>query len=1273
MIGKTIQDRYRLDEEIGRGGLGAVYQAHDTVLQRDVAVKVLAEPTLGTEGRTRLLDEARSVAQLSHPNIVPVYDAGEDDGISYIVMEQIIGSSLKDRPPKTYAEMVAIAIQLCKALEHAHDSGIVHRDVKPENVIISEDGTVKLTDFGLARSVATRVTSEGTLVGTVFYIAPEIALGQAYDGRADLYALGVLLYELVAGELPFFAEDPVAVISQHLHAPVVPLGVKRADVPPAFAELILRLLNKDPKDRPLSAAETIDILEKPNILESAEERDLSVIDRIVRGRMIGREEEFTIARELWNRTSAGDGQLLLISGEPGIGKTRLVQEITTQAELSGGQTFLGASYAETGMPFDPYRQMLRNIFSNGVSERPDLSQSLLADMITLLPELKGRFPDVPTNPPVDPQTEQARLFDHLTILFNMLAKDAPLMLVMEDVHWSDSGSLSLLHHLARNTRNDRVMIVGTYREVELDEARPLHEMLLDLQREGLGERMKLSRLDKEATKELLAILYAEAITPEFLDGIYRETEGNPFFIEEVTKALVESGQLRFEGGRWHRPSMDEIGIPQSVRVAIQSRVAKLPEDTQEILQQAAVFGRTFEYPALLDACQVDEDSVLDSLDRAERAQLIEEISLNGQIGFTFEHALIPTSIVEGLRLLKRRRLHMRAAVVMEERHPEDYETLAHHFNQAGESEKGVEYLLKAGDRARLLYAHQEAILDYQNALDILDEKEDLETKASTLMKLGLTYHSALDFKSARKAYEEAFLVWQRFGERLKDVQLTAAPHPFRTATNAPPTLDPGIAQDAQSHTIILQLFSGLVELSPTMSVTPDIAYSWEVFDGGLRYVFHLRDDVKWSDGVPLVAADFVLAIRRLLDPDMGPGMAGLYYDIQNAEDYHRGEIKEPEKIGVRALDDHTLEFILERRSGYFLHLMGFGSAYPVPRHAFENHGENWADPDTIVTNGAYKLISYIEGEKTVLRRNRDYHGRFSGNVDEVIYTFNADEAERLNELYIEDQIDLVYCFNFPAQIRDHIRQYHADDYVTAPSLSTIYFAFDTSRHPFTDQRVRQALTHAVDREQVAAVNQRGYYFPATGGLVPPGMPGHVPDIGLPFDPDKARELLAEAGYPEGRDFPEVEALAAAGKLSQSVSEYIANQWQSVLNINVTFKALTWDEYLNRLMEFSPHIWMMGWVADYPDPDNFLRVCEWKRYGPWENEEYDRLVEEARGMIDLSQRLHLYEQAERILVQEAPIMPIAYGRNHLIVKPWVRKLPLSPIVPVMVKDVIIEEH
>ncbi|MBE0696839.1 MAG: serine/threonine-protein kinase PknK, partial [Anaerolineaceae bacterium] len=368
--------------------MGIVYRANDNLLQRKVAVKVLWTNSLGSQGRARLLREAQAAARLNHPNIINIFDAGDSGGLSYIVMELLDGDSLFDHRPETLEETLDILRQICDALGHAHHNGIIHRDLKPENVIVTTKGIAKLTDFGLSRSVTSRISQEGAIVGTVYYLAPEQALRQDIDHRADLYALGIMMYELVTGRLPFTADDPLGVISQHLNAPVVPPSTYKPDISQVLEHIILRLLNKKPDDRPSSAAEVRYVLD--SLIENPElahipAATLSPLDRLVRGRLVGRQKEIDLVKELWRGILSGNSRntILIVSGDSGIGKTPFVKEIRSLAQVTGGRALIGECYARGGAPFGPFAQILRQ-----AAPLPDgLSEIVLADLQSIVPDI----------------------------------------------------------------------------------------------------------------------------------------------------------------------------------------------------------------------------------------------------------------------------------------------------------------------------------------------------------------------------------------------------------------------------------------------------------------------------------------------------------------------------------------------------------------------------------------------------------------------------------------------------------------------------------------------------------------------------------------------------------------------------------------------------------------------------------------------------------------------------------------------------------------------
>jgi tetratricopeptide (TPR) repeat protein/tRNA A-37 threonylcarbamoyl transferase component Bud32 len=766
-MAEAFESRYVLGEEIGRGGGAIVYRAQDTLLDRQVAIKVLHDSNLEAEGRARLLEEAKSVAQLNHPNIVTVFDAGEREGKPYIVMELVKGPSLHKARPREIDQIVDISRQICAALAHAHQHGIVHRDLKPENVLLGDDGKAKLVDFGLARSIADRVTTEGAITGTVFYLAPEQAMGQQIDGRADLYALGVILYELVAGRLPFEAEAPLAVISQHLHAPVVPPSTYNDAVPKALERLILHLLEKKPEARPASAEECNQALAEwdKELPESEIELELSLLDRIARGRLVGRERELAEFRAYWKRSLAGEGRVILISGEPGIGKTRLTREFLDRTRVSRFPALQGECYAEGGASYAPIVQILRQALEEGLIDSATIPQHVAADLISLAPELAFRFPETPPNPTLQPEAEKQRIFESFVSFCQLLWEDSSLLLSVDDVHWADSGTLELLRHLARRTRTQPLLIVLTYREVELDESLPLQEFLYSLNRERLTVRVKLGRLSRDKTREMLTAMFDETITDEFLDGIFYETEGNPFFIEEVCKALVEQGSLSFKDGRWDKPSMQNLQIPQSVRVAIQSRLGKLPEQAQRVLEIGAVIGNEFEYDLLLEASEVEEGVLIDALEMARRGQLIREIRSNGAVNFAFMHALIPTTLRNSVGGLRRRRYHSRVAQVLEVKRPHDFERLAYHHEYAGHPNRSRTYYFQAGERALRAHAFQDALRSFQRALDRWPEK-DAPGRATLLHKYADCLGMLGDFAGQWQALEQAADLFEHADDRI---------------------------------------------------------------------------------------------------------------------------------------------------------------------------------------------------------------------------------------------------------------------------------------------------------------------------------------------------------------------------------------------------------------------------------------------------------------------------------------------------------------------------
>jgi ABC-type oligopeptide transport system substrate-binding subunit/DNA-binding SARP family transcriptional activator len=1022
-------------------------------------------------------------------------------------------------------------------------------------------------------------------------------------------------------------------------------------------------------------------------LRPAADAGRNPLDVVTRSKLVGRAKELAFLEDCWQAAMAGRATLVLISGEAGVGKTRLVHEFAHRLRSQGARVLCGRCYEfERMLPYQPIADALRTVLPNLTSSQLlGFPAWTLVEIARLVPTILEKRPELEIAPMIAPGEERARLLNATACLLAGLSSNAPLLLVLEDLQWASESTLQMLHHLAHHLTGEGLLMVGTFRPEGLAPDHPLFDLRRRLTRAQLAKALRLPRISATDVEALVKEMSGagEAIVP-LADRLYRETEGNPFFLVEIVNALFEMGVIHLEGGAWQgafdQVHRGELPLPASVSALIQARTRRLSEDTQEALKLAVVLGREFDFDLLNAAWGRGEDATLGALDEMLRHRLIDEGLGTTARDYAFTHHKIQQAVYAGIPRRRRQQAHALAGTTMEQVYAATIEELAgelaFHFREGMQHDKAlkdkeIDYLLKAADRARLAYAQQEAVDYYQQVLRLLQEQHAYEPTARTLMALGLTHQSAFQYQQARQAYEKGFDMWQRASAMEPSVPPQPAPHPLRLHLGNPVTLDPTLAVDPYSGTVIEQLFCGLVELTPQIGIQPDVARSWEVSEGGRRYLFHLRDDIVWSDGVPVTAGDFEFAWKRVLDPATGSPIANLLYDIAGAKGLHGGECGR-EDVAVHAVDELTLMLDLESPTAHFLQLLAYNATFPVPSHVLQVYGESWSDADKIVTNGPFQLASWNQEASMVLTCNPKYHGRRRGNVDQVDLRLLPHGAWSARwQMYEADALDVLDLMGAPGLERDRARHRHPRDYVSTPLLSTQYTGFVTTQKPFDDRRVRRAFVLAIDKERMNDTVLGADSTPATGGYIPVGMPGHSAGIGLPYDPDQARDLLAEAGYPGGRGFPVAEWISLSG--AEPWAGYLQAQWAQALGVEVRWEIVEYATFIHRLYEQPPHMFGMGWVADYPDPDSFLRASLIRHYTRWRNPTYDELVEKARRSTVQGERMNLYAQADRLLIEEAVLLPGTYARDHLLVKPWVSRYPTSPALKHCWKDVVIEPH
>ena len=499
--------RYQVKKFLGEGGKKKVYLALDGLLDREVAFALIKTEGLDETARVRVRREAQAMGRLgAHPHIVTVFDLGEIDGQPYMVTEFMGGGDVEHLIKK--AENHRVPIERCleigrqvgMGLEFAHAKGIVHRDLKPGNVWLTGAGVAKIGDFGLALSLdRSRLTSEGMMVGTVSYMPPEQAMGGEVTPQADLYSLGAMLYEMVTGRPPFLGDDAVAVIGQHINTPPVAPSWHNPACPRDLEALILRLLAKDPAQRPAHAGDVLTALAAVDVKDIAErtEAETRSLDSLSGGVFVGRQREMGELKAALEEALSGHGRLVMLVGEPGIGKTRTALELATYAGLRKAQVLWGRCYESQGTP--PYWPWVQAIRSYVREHEPAQLQRAMgvgaADIAEIVSDVRQCLPDLETPPALEsPEAARFRLFDSIAAFLKSASVGQPLVLILDDLQWADKLTLLLLQFVAGELAAARVLLIGTYRDVELSRKHPLAQALGELTRERAFRRVLLRGL-----------------------------------------------------------------------------------------------------------------------------------------------------------------------------------------------------------------------------------------------------------------------------------------------------------------------------------------------------------------------------------------------------------------------------------------------------------------------------------------------------------------------------------------------------------------------------------------------------------------------------------------------------------------------------------------------------------------------------------------------------------------------------------------------------------
>ncbi|APR81699.1 serine/threonine protein kinase [Minicystis rosea] len=809
---------YRIVRALGRGGMGVVYHAEHRETGEPCALKTvrLADQAMLSSIRR----EIHALRRLVHPGVVRIVAEGIDDGLPWYAMDLLRGRTLHDHnalqwrdgntlgvtttmaaptdaataelppsgplssdapravvetapvssvpraPGRTLAETLGLLRGVCDTLAFVHGMGLVHRDLKPDNVFIRDDGTPVLVDFGLALAASGATGRDvlavsGRPMGSPAYMAPEQIRGELVDARADLYALGCMLYESVTGRVPFEGTVQM-VISQHLYKQPAPPSQIVAGVPAALEQLILTLLQKRPQER-IGYADDVAVALAALGAEGPEGWRRGQ-PYLYRPGLAGRSDKLADVVTALGRAQQQKGARIFVGGESGVGKTRFAMEISQLATRRGLRVVAGECAAVSAgedrdavraAPLHPFRPLLLSIADRCREMGAEETARLLGDRGPVLGAYEPsilRLPGQDQQPelaPLQAQAARARLVSALTETLSAFGASEPLLLLIDDLQWADENSLAVLEALDEAWLDrSPVVLLGTYRTEEASDA------VRALTRAEGALSIELGRLDAAAVGQMVSDMLAMPAPPSaFIDFLVEQSEGNPFFIAEYLRVAIEERVLaRNERGEWRvanesmRSSFREaLPLPRELYALVGRRVAALGTGARALSRVAAVLGREFDADVLAAATTLDEIPGLEAIEELRARQILDVVG--GRLRFA--HDKLREIIYADIPAEQSRALSGVAARAIEARYgntPEIagyYPILAHHFATAGDDAKAIEYLEKAGHRALETGASAEALGFFRRALELDeqrrargDEPADMLRRASWERRLG---------------------------------------------------------------------------------------------------------------------------------------------------------------------------------------------------------------------------------------------------------------------------------------------------------------------------------------------------------------------------------------------------------------------------------------------------------------------------------------------------------------------------------------------------------
>lgn len=821
-LDEIIAGRYRVIRKLGSGGMAVVHLVERLNIGDLAALKLMNQTVAADpESLAQFEMEARLAASASHPNVVQIYDFGiTENRVPYLVMEYLEGPNLSEELRKNGTLSLERAVEIfqpiCAAVTAAHASGLIHRDLKPSNVILQRlkwgGEFVKVVDFGIAKAITSQASqdpsSKGAVVGTLGYMSLEQVKGEDLDNRSDIYSLAVIFYELLTGTLPYQANSvPQLLVAMAKEQPRS-LKSLRPDIPSRIELILFKSLSRNRNDRHQSANDlaqelmdaanrarpifvrkatgelVTDTFETPDTLKTgtfAAQRWQGVAGTLNLEYCVGREKELEQLRENFLQSAQGRNLPIIISGDPGTGKSQILLEYQRVAEREGAVVLPARFYDYGGSQLAPYQVFLDMLRACLLGHKlPPITQKITITETQKIPDtantsqlaeaIQGRTGVVLPEEAFSAEslsggnTDKWRVFEAVTEIYKRIAKSSPLVFLFDDLHLADSLSLEMLAYIIRNISGVRLQIIATALVEETQTSdKPLRKWLAKQVGNSNYKEISITGLARSEADVFLAAVFGEIeISNSAVDYLWSETQGFPLFLVELLEHLMVSGKIEKVGDKWKANWLGEIEIPPSVNNLVNAKLRRFNQKALEVFKQAAVIGDEFDFDVLVEVMGIDEDELDEILRQGVTGWILKEQTTASGESFRFHHSMLRRALYSSMAKANQRKVHAKVAKTIEQIYGSKKDRfvgqIAYHYYWGEDWKKAFIPAVRAGEIARKREAFAEAVTYFHYGSQAMEQLQ--------------TSDVPVDTKFAGKMYTglaEALIILNRFEEAEKEL------------------------------------------------------------------------------------------------------------------------------------------------------------------------------------------------------------------------------------------------------------------------------------------------------------------------------------------------------------------------------------------------------------------------------------------------------------------------------------------------------------------------